>query len=304
MVHINRIDLNLFIVLDAIYREGNITRASQKLCLTQPAVSHALGRLRELLKDPLFVRQGTQMIPTPYTRQLIVPIQQALQSVEQSINQEPLFEPLQSERHFCLGLRDVLEASILPPLLQHLQQHAPHICLSSVRLDRQDLESELTAGHIDFALEIPYAISDSIEHLPVVSDQLVVVARQQHPALASGLNLENYLAQRHIMVSTRRKGWALEDVELNKAGYKRDIRLRCQHYFAACRVVSETDLLLTMPEQYARLANAQFGNQLFDFPLKSPILDMHLYWHRSANKDPAHRWLREVLKQLFQQYTH
>ena len=81
MVHINRVDLNLFIVLDAIYREGNITRASQKLYLTQPAVSHALGRLRELLKDPLFVRQGTQMIPTPYTRQLIVPIQQALQTL-------------------------------------------------------------------------------------------------------------------------------------------------------------------------------------------------------------------------------
>ncbi len=304
MVHINRVDLNLFIVLDAIYREGNITRASQKLCLTQPAVSHALGRLRELLKDPLFVRQGTQMIPTPYTRQLIVPIQQALQSFEQSINQEPLFEPLNSERHFCLGLRDVLEASILPPLLQHLQQHAPHICLSSVRLDRPDLEGELTAGNIDFALEIPYAVSDTIEHLPVVSDQLVVVARQQHPALSVGLNLENYLAQRHIVVSTRRKGWTLEDVELNKAGFKRQISVRCQHYFAACRVVSETDLLLTMPEQYARLANAQFCNQLFDFPLKSPMLDMHLYWHSSANKDPAHRWLRGVLKQLFQQYTH
>ena len=191
MVHINRVDLNLFIVLDAIYREGNITRASQKLYLTQPAVSHALGRLRELLKDPLFVRQGTQMIPTPYTRQLIVPIQQALQTFEHSVNQEPIFEALNSERHFCLGLRDVLEASILPPLLQYLQQHAPHISLSSVRLDRQDLESELTAGNIDFALEIPYAVSDTIEHSPVVSDQLVVVARQQHPALTTGLDLEN-----------------------------------------------------------------------------------------------------------------
>lgn len=301
MVHISRVDLNLFIVLDAIYREGNITRASQKLYLTQPAVSHALGRLRELLKDPLFVRQGTQMIPTPYTRQLIVPIQQALQTFEQSVNQEPLFEPFNSERRFAIGLRDVLEATVLPPLLQYLQQHAPSIEIASIRINRNDIETELTSGQIDLALDVPYAVSQQIEHCPLKLDQLVVVARQHHPAFVEKLDLENYLAQRHIIVSSRRKGLALEDVELNRMGLKRHITLRCQHYFAACKVVSETDLLVTMPEHYARLANAQFANRIWPFPLNSPQLDMHLYWHKNANKDPANQWLRQLIHQLVPQ---
>lgn len=301
MAHISRIDLNLFVVLEAIYSEGNITRASHKLNLTQPAVSHALARLRDALNDPLFIRQGTQMLPTPFTRHLISPVQQALQTLTQSISDEPYFEPQQSQRHFYIGLRDVLEASVLPPLLQHLQQHAPLIQISSVRVDRHNLETELTTGTLDLALDVPYAVSEQIQHAPLTHDQLVVVARQKNPLLAQGLSLETYLAQQHILVSSRRKGWALEDVELNRMGLKRQVILRCQHYFAACSVVSETDLLLTMPEHYARLANHQFNNQIWPFPLTSPKLDMHLYWHHSAEKDPAHQWLRTLISQLTQQ---
>lgn len=301
MAHISRIDLNLFVVLEAIYSEGNITRAGQKLNLTQPAVSHALARLRDVLNDPLFIRQGTQMLPTPFTRHLINPVQHALQTLEQSISEEPRFEPRTSHRCFYIGLRDVLEATVLPPLLQYLQHHAPLIEISSVRVDRHDLESELTTGTLDLALDVPYAVSEQIKHTPLTHDQLVVVARQQHPLLTQGLSVENYITQQHILVSSRRKGWALEDVELNRLGLKRQITLRCQHYFAACRVVSETDLLLTMPEHYARLANHQFGNQIWPFPLNSPKLDMHLYWHHSAEKDPAHQWLRTLISQLIQQ---
>lgn len=303
MAHISRVDLNLFVVLEAIYSEGNITRASQKLNLTQPAVSHALARLRDSLNDPLFIRQGTQMLPTPFTRHLISPVQHALQTLSQSISEQPSFEPHSSQRRFCIALRDVLEASVLPPLLQHLQQHAPLIEIASVRVDRHDLETELTTGTLDLALDVPYAVSDKIEHSPLTHDQLVVVSRQHHPAISSPLSVESYLQQQHILVSSRRKGWALEDVELNRMGLKRHITLRCQHYFAACKVVSETDLLLTMPEHYARLANHQFNNQIWPFPLTSPKLDMHLYWHKSAQKDPAHQWLRHLIIKLTQTST-
>ena len=99
-------------------------------------------------------------------------------------------------------------------------------------------------------------------------------------------------------MSSRRQGVGLEDFELNREGLRRQISLRCQHYFAACRVVSETDLLLTMPEQYANITNAQFMNRIDPFPLATQPIDAHLYWHSSADNDPANSWLREQLLNL------
>lgn len=294
-MHISRFDLNLFVVLDTIASEGNITRASQKLHLTQPAVSHALGRLREQLGDPLFVRQGTQMLPTPYARTLLGPVREALQALEKSIAEEPAFDPATARRTFHLGLRDVFEATMLPPLVTRLQQEAPGIELASVRIDRRDVESELAAGTLDLALDVPLAMGETIRQRRVSRDRLVVVARPDHPALGEMLDLDTYLAQSHVLVSSRRKGWGLEDHELNREGKRRHIALRCQHYFAACRVVSRTDLLLTMPEQYARIASAQYGNRIHPFPLPTQALDAHLYWHAGADRDPANRWLREQL---------
>ena len=139
-MHISRMDLNLFVVLETIYSEGNITRASQKLNLTQPAVSHALGRLRDLLKDPLFVRQGANMVATPFTRNIITPVRQALQTLELSVSEHQQFDPRLTERSFAIGLRDVFEAIALPALIQRLQDAAPSLEIASIRTDRRDIE--------------------------------------------------------------------------------------------------------------------------------------------------------------------
>ena len=292
-MHISRIDLNLFVVLDAIYREGNITRASQALNLSQPALSHALGRLREWLKDPLFVRQGSAMVPTPLTRNLIGPVRQALQTLELGVRQRQRFDPGQTRRAFHLGLRDVFEVTILPTLVQTIQNEAPGIELSSVRTDRRTLEADLAAGALDLALDVPLPTGEAIRQTRVFRDQLIVMVRAEHPTMGEKPTLADYLDQTHILVSSRRRGRGLEDFELNREGHRRRIGLRCQHYFAACRVVSQTDWLLTMPEQYARIANAQFGNRIVPFPLSTPPLDVHLYWHANADHDPANQWLRE-----------
>ena len=298
-MHISRIDLNLFVVLDTIYREGNITRASQALKLSQPALSHALGRLRELLKDPLFVRQGSAMAPTPLVRNLIGPVRQALQTLELNVRQSQRFDPGQTHRAFHLGLRDVFEATILPALVRTVQDQAPGIELTSVRTDRRTLEADLAAGALDLALDIPLPTGDSIRQTRVFRDRLIVMGRAEHPVLRDELTLAGYLSQTHILVSSRRQGRGLEDFELNREGYRRRIGLRCQHYFAACRVVSQTDWLLTMPEQYARIANAQFGNRMVPFPLPTQPLDVHLYWHANVDHDPANQWLREQCIALF-----
>ena len=298
-MHISRMDLNLFVVLETIYSEGNITRASHKLNLTQPAVSHALGRLRDLLKDPLFVRQGANMIPTPFTRNIITPVRQALQTLELSVSEHQQFDPRFTERNFAIGLRDVFEAIALPALIQRLQHAAPSLNIASIRTDRRDIEAELAAGNLDLALDVPLAVSNSIRQQRIFQDRLIVLARNHHPLINGELEMSNYLSQRHVLVSSRRKGLGLEDFELHRAGLHRHISLRCQHYFAACRVVSQSDLLLTMPEQYARVANAQFNNRIYSFPMVTQPLDVHLYWHHNVDNDPANRWLREQFVGLF-----
>jgi DNA-binding transcriptional LysR family regulator len=298
-VHISRIDLNLLVVLDAIYTEGGITRAAAKLHLTQPAISHSLGRLRELFRDELFVREGRAMVPTPLARNLIDPVRRALRGLEVTLNELERFDPASTQKRFTLAVRDVFESTVLPPLLERVTREAPSVDVAAVQIERRELESELAAGTLDAALDVLLPLSDQVRRRRISLDRHVVVARKGHPAVRRGLTLATYLKQHHVLVSSRRSGPGLEDVELSRQGLSRRIRLRCQHYFAACRVVSETDLILTMPGTYAKVANRQFGNQILPLPLDMPPLDAYLYWHASVDTEPANRWLREHIVDAF-----
>lgn len=295
MMHISRVDLNLFIVFEAIYAEGSVTRASLKLNLTQPAISHALGRLRVMFDDPLFVRQGHLMVSTPLSRSIIEPVRQSLRGFEVTLNKLNRFDPTTTEKEFTLALRDVLESTVLPPLMVALEQAAPQAKVAAVQVDRRELESELQAGTLDCAIDVLLPLSPEIRHVRILADRTLVVARRGHPRLQGGITLDAYLEEEHILASSRRKGPGIEDFELSRLGLQRKIRLRCQHYFAACRVVSQTDLILTMPERYARVANQQFDNQLLALPLEMPAWDVYLYWHANVEDDPANKWLRERL---------
>ncbi|WP_394777848.1 LysR family transcriptional regulator [Undibacterium sp.] len=298
-MHISKIDLNLFTVFEAIYTEGSVTRASQQLHLTQPAISHSLNRLRQLFDDPLFVRQGHAMVSTPLARSIIEPVRQALRGLEVTLADTGKFDPSQAAKQFTLALRDVLESTVLPPLLETVTRQAPHIDLAAIQVERRELVSELAAGTLDVAIDMLLPLPNDIRREKISQDTTVVLARQGHPAVKGKLDLETYLEAEHILASSRRKGPGLEDFELSRLGLQRRIRLRCQHYFAACRVVSQTDLLLTMPEGYARIANLQFGNQILPLPIPMPSWDVYLYWHQNVENDPANRWLREQVAQAF-----
>jgi len=298
-VHLSQVDLNLFVVLEAIYREGNLTRAGRQLKLTQPAMSHALKRLRELLKDPLFIRDGANMIPTPFSRNMINDVRQALQTLEVNLYHNKNFDPAHTRRDFQLGFWELMESTILPSLVKTLTQAAPEISLTTLRVKRREIEAELASGALDLALDIPINVSDSIRQSPLFSDRIIVMARAGHPAIAQELDLDTYLSQDHILVSSRRHGPSLVDAELNRKGKKRRIVLRCQQYFAACRVVSQTNLLLTIPEQYAEMLNSRFKNRIYPFPLKSmQRLEIQMYWHENAESDPPNRWLREQITKV------
>ncbi|RFA29223.1 LysR family transcriptional regulator [Alkalilimnicola ehrlichii] len=292
---LSRIDLNLLVVLEAIYTEGGLTRAGERLNVTQPAVSHALGRLRNLLGDPLFVREGHGMVPTPFTRNLIGPLRQALRAMELTLNEAKRFDPGVSAQRFTLGCRDALELRVLPRLMYGLSESAPELEIATVSFRRRDIEADLFSGQLDLVTDSLLPRSRNIRHVHINTDPLVVMARKDHPALADGLDLEAYLEQRHILVSSRRTGQGMEDFELARGGLQRKVSLRCQHFFAASRVVRETDLLLTIPGRLAGLLNIDDAYALVPFPLDMPPQDVYLCWHANVDNDPANYWLRQQI---------
>jgi DNA-binding transcriptional LysR family regulator len=299
----NRIDLELLIVLDAIYAEGGITKASKRLNVTQPAISHALRRLRQVFADPLFVRDGRAITPTPLTRNLIGPLREALRGLEVVLNGAEHFDPNTSTARFAIAVRDVLEARVLPGLIAQTTRSAPHVEIVTVHALRRDLEAELAAGTVDIALDVLLPLSASIHHQRIAADRLMVMVREQHPLLTSPFTLEAYLDEDHIQVSARRSGLSIEDMALRRLDRQRRVRLRCQHYFTACRVLGETDLVLTMPSGYAQILGRQFGHRLLPFPIDVPPIDLFLYWHSNADGDRATQWLREQLVLSLSSYS-
>lgn len=298
-MHIRGLDLNLLVVLDAILTEGGITKAARKLNLTQPAISHALGRLREVFGDPLLVREGRGMRATPLARNLAEPVRRALRGLEVTLTEIESFDAATTQRRFTIGVRDVLESTLLPPLMRAIHRAAPQVDVAALMVGRAELESELASGRIDAALDVRWPMSEAVRRQRIAEEQLVVIARRRHPFVKKGLDLAGYLAQEHVFVSSRRSGPGPLDLELVRLGHQRRIRLRCQHYFAACRVVSVTNLILTMPEHYARIVNRQLPNQILPLPIAMPPLDAYLYWHADVDRDPANRWLREQLVSVF-----
>lgn len=298
LVHMSRLDLNLFVILEAIYSEGSITRAAARLNLTQPAISHALRRLRLTFDDPLFIRQGNTMVPTALTQSVIAPIRQSVRTLSGSVQAARSFDPAATQRTFTIGCRDVLEAHLLQPLMRRIASEAPGVSISSVRVDRSDLETSLAKGELDLAVEMLARVSDRVHRTAIIHDSLVVVGRKDHPVLAEEPDLSAYLGQEHIVVSSRRRGMSLEDVELARIGHQRRIALRCQQYFAASMLVAETDLLLTMPERYARIVNRGLPTRIVPFPVTVPPVAVYLYWHENTDSDPANGWLRNLISEI------
>lgn len=296
-MHLSRIDLNLFTVFDAIYREGGITAASKRLHLSQPAVSHALGRLRELMNDPLFERHGNEMVPTPLARTLAMTIGASLGSLEQMMHRAGRFDPASSERAFTIAVRESQESAFLPSLMDRVAREGPNIDIAAVRIERRDLEDDLHSGEVDFAIDVALPVSVDVRREHIGAAPLVVLARKNHPIVRGALDLDTYLAQEHVLVTGRRRGRGYEDVALTKLGVTRRIRVRCQQHAAAAEIVKRTDLLATLSSKHAELVNRETNNQILPFPAELPPLDSFLYWHARAEEDPACRWLKEMLLQ-------
>jgi len=289
----SKIDLNLFTVFDAIYKEGGITSASRRLHLSQPAVSHALARLRELLNDSLFERHGNVMIPTPRARTLATTISGSLENLEQMLHRAAQFDATTSQRSFTIAMRESHEVHFLPRMIKVIERDAPNINLATVRIERRDVEDDLQSGAIDCAVDMALPLSAAICRKQLNAEPLVVLARKDHPLVCNELDLAAYLSQDHILVTGRRHGGGLEDAALSRHGISRRIRVRCQQHAAANDVVSLSNLLATMPRSHAELANRHTGNQMLPFPAEVPLLELFLYWHTNVDEDPGSKWFRD-----------
>jgi len=294
-MQLSRVDLNLFTVFAAIYQEGGITPASRRLHLSQPAVSHALARLRELLRDPLFERQGNRMVPTPRARAIALTVGQSLTGLEHILEGASELDMALSARNFVIAVREAYESALLPLLLERIRSDAPHATLALVRIERSEVEQDLQSGELDAAIDVALPLAAEIRRERLSAHSLMVVARRGHPHIQGALDLPTYLEQEHILVTGRRRGSGYEDIALGQLGLARHIKVRCQHHVAACQVVSRSELLLTLPQHQAELANAHLDNQLLPFPAQAPPMEMYLYWHANVAADPANQWLRRAI---------
>lgn len=297
-VNLSDLDLNLFVIFDAIYAEGNLTRAGEIVGLSQPAMSNALGRLRRAFDDPLFVRTPSGMTPTPVARQMIGPARQALRLMADSIQQRDSFDPAAARQTFRLSMGDLTEARLLVPLLAHLDAHAPDVAVESFQVPRRDLLRELAAGSLDFALDVPLLSHPNVVHTALYHDRYVCVVRADHPVLGGELDLDAFVALRHIHISSRPRGAGHVDMALDRLGARRTIALRAQHYLMAPGIVASTDLALTIPLGFARTLSADHAVRILELPFEVPPLESHLYWHTSRQEDPSNRWLRETIVEL------
>ena len=295
----SRIDLNLFRVLDAIYSHGGVSAAARVLHLTQPAVTHALRRLRDHLGDPLFVRQGNRLLPTEKARAMMPAVQAHLKGLLGSTHAQPPFDAAHWQMEFVIGFRDILESIALPTLMRDIEHAAPGVRVVSRRLAADEVERELSAGALDLAVDRPLRAGPRISRRHLLDESLSVVMRRDHP-LASQLRRADYLGAQHVVVSPLGESNAL-DLLLGQSGMFREVRLVCQHYFSACQIAVASDLLLTVPQSYAHHLAGLLPMAVAPLPIRLKAFPILAYWHDSKDEEQAHCWFRERVVQAITQ---
>lgn len=295
-IHLTNIDLNLLTVFDAVMRERNATRAAHRIGLTQPAVSHALNRLRAVLGDPLFVRTPGGMVPTPFAQEMATPVRGMLEGIENLFSRERNFDPTASARAFTLGMSDYATSVLLPKVLEILTTEAPGVSITvkntghDVGLGMVDSgQAELAAGN--FPLPPPHLRRELLYR-----EGFVCAGRTGHPALNGRLTLKRYLAIDHLQVSTAGNPHGYVDDVLDKMNVRRRVKATVGHFLAAPLLLENTDLLATEPTRLFSALGKRHGLRLATPPFALPEFEVVQIWHARHDGDPGHAWLRTVLR--------
>ncbi|MDY6945141.1 MAG: LysR family transcriptional regulator [Pseudomonadota bacterium] len=303
MSAVSELDLNLLYVLVALDDSRSVSAAAVKLGRSQPAVSSALGKLRDFFNDPLFVRSGNNMQPTPRALSLIESARFVLGRVGSDIVAAPTFDPAVTQQVINLALSDVGEVVFLPMLLKQLRKLAPRATVRSVSSPANDVAAGLESGAIDLALGyFPDLKKHNFFQQTLFSDTFASLLRADHPVSASKLTMKQYLQLEHVVV--RAEGRTEEVIEryLARKKMRRQVVLTTPHFSSAPIIVAQSDLIVTVPEPLARyFSRVSAQVRVVGLPFEPPRIDLKQSWHRKYHHDERNRWLRSVVAGLFQQ---
>ncbi|KRW95242.1 LysR family transcriptional regulator [Paracoccus sp. MKU1] len=290
-LNLQKFDLNLMKVFLAIWDLQSVTAASERLGLTQPAVSHGLRRLRDHFGDPLFTRVGNAMMPTPTAAQLFIAFDRAMQTVGHSLQQQGRFDAATSTRVFRVAMSDVAEFYFLPALLAVMEAEAPSARLESVPLLDLGTEAALRAGQVDIALGFTPGFSEECQSSLLFHDQFVCLVRRDHPIRGSKLSKSEFSALTYVDVSTQAPGYRLIDQRLQVIGAVRLVTARLVHFTVAPEIVRHTDLATLYPRSAAERVNVEGAFRLLELPFDLPNIPISLTVHRNFADDRAIQWL-------------
>lgn len=299
-MELQRFDLNLLKVFECVYRLRSLTQTAREMNLTQPAVSHALGRLRDALNDRLFIRTAAGLEPTSKSDEMAGPIKAALGIIDDCLHTAGGFDPATCNRTFTLLLSDVGELIFAPHISHHLQRYAPLARINVVQASRLRYADMLRDREADFAVGHLPNLNDSLEQQHLFDDRWVVIrGKERRAGTSDSLTLEQYIEAAHV--ETEPSGSPIHpiDMTLQKMGRSRSIVLKLPHFFALPKVIHETRALATVP--YAMAINLRHADafEIVELPFPSPPLNVCLYWHIRQDADAAMRWFRESFVTLF-----
>lgn len=295
MNNLRSIDLNLLVVLDALLLERHVSRAANRLNMSQPAVSHALARLRALLDDPLFIRHGGGLSPTIRALELSQPLAEALTQIRAVLGPDG-FDPVQSRHLFKLAMSDFGADMVLPHLIARLRRSAPGVDLAITQLSREGMIAGVSDGTIDLGLGVFPHLPDQIHRELLLTDRYAcLVDRASLSPSTKQLTLEDYLARPHALVAVHGEASTEIDEAIHEAGLVRRVALILPHWSVAPRTILGTDLILTVASRSLEEARGDKRLAVVPPPLKLPMIPFMQISHRRRLADPALRWLRDMI---------
>lgn len=291
MTKLAGIDLNLLTALDALLEARNVTRAAQSLGLTQPAASHALRRLRELLGDELLVRTAGGMVPTPRALELRPAVRAALEAAEVVLRAAPAFDPATAERTFVVNMVDQAAFLLMPPLVERLSREAPR-----VRIEIRPGPVDVLAEDLDLLVGLFRTRPANVRDEPLFREEFACVIRKGSAASRGRFDLDRFLSLPHLLVAPRGAPGSPLDDTLAKAGHKRRVVLTVPHFLVAPHVIARSDLVWTAPARLAKAFAAQLPIVTREPPFRIEGFRVAMRWHQRLDRDPGLAWLREMLR--------
>jgi len=294
-----RVDLNLLVALDALLDERNVTRASDRLGLSQPALSSALARLRVVLRDPLFIRAQRGLVPTARAVELAPSVKRIVQEAQDLLR--PLaFDPATASGQFTIATTDYMQATLVVPLLEKLRSSAPGLTMVIRSLELTDIPARLERADLDLGITIPEFAAAELRSRLLYRERYVGAARKGHPIFRNDVSVEALCTYPHALIAPR-GGVPRGPVDdaLAAMGHRRTIALAAPNFLILPYALQRTDLLVVAPERLLRRMKREL--RLFEVPMQLAKFSVIAVWHPRVQNEPRHRWIRQQLAMLSEQ---